>query len=88
MVDGWKSELLATYKIGVFRAPRILHQLGKAVMWREAAQAAPRRAQKTPSAEAQALARTVVGEAQLEVARLTTNPLARELVEAALGELP
>ncbi len=88
LVDGWRRELLATYKLGVFRAPRVLHQLGEAVMWREASAAATRRALRTASPEAIALARTILSEAHHEVARLTTLPLARDLVEAALGDFP
>jgi len=79
---------LSTYKLAVFRNPRILHQLGQAVMWREAVGAATRRAERAASPEAQALARTIMSEARHEVARVMTAPLDKALVEAALGDFP
>lgn len=87
-IDGWRKELLATYKLGVFRAPRIVHQLGEAVMWREAAAAATRRATQSSSPESVAMARIISSEAHHAVSRLTTLPLARDLIEAALGGFP
>lgn len=87
-VDAWRRELLATYKLAVFRNPRLLHQLGQAVVWREAVGAATRRALRVGDPEAAALARTIMSEARHEVARVMTAPLDKALVEAALGDFP
>lgn len=86
LVEAWRKELLGTYKVSVFRAPRLLHRLGQAVTWREAAAASARAAAARGSAEAEARARLLLHDASAEVARLTTPPLEKGLVESALGD--
>lgn len=87
-VSARRDELNARYKVGVFRQQRLMHQLGAAVMWREAAASATRRAQRLGTPEATALASLITTEAHENVARLLSDPLSKDLVESALGDFP
>ncbi|MCC6336327.1 MAG: acyl-CoA dehydrogenase family protein [Myxococcales bacterium] len=85
-VEARRQELLARYKVGVFRQPRWMHQLGGACCWREAVDAAVRRAAVSARPEDVARASLLTLRASAEVSRLLEEPAPRDLVEVALSD--
>lgn len=85
-VEATRQALLARFKVGVFRQPRWMHQLGAACAWREAVDAGVRRADVTRRGEDVARAAVLLAEAKARVARLLDEPVPRDLLEVALSE--
>lgn len=85
-VEVTRQALLKKYKVGVFRQPRWMHQLGDAVCWREAVDSAVRLASATGRPEDAARASVLTFHARAAVPRLLEEPLPRDLVEVVLSE--
>jgi hypothetical protein len=85
-VESTRQALLQRYKVGVFRQPRWMHQLGEACCWREAVDAAVRLAHRTGRAEDASRASLLAYQAHVQVPRLLEEPVPRDLVEVALSE--
>jgi hypothetical protein len=85
-VEAARETLLSRFRVGVFRQWRWMHRLGAACCWREAVDAAVRRADASGRAEDVALASLLTSRASDEVSRLVGEPVSRELVEVALRE--
>ncbi len=85
-VDALRQSLHARFRIGVFRQPRWLHRLGAACMWREAIDAALRRARTSARADEVAQVSLLTQEARAEVRALSAEPPARDLIELCLRE--
>ncbi|MEW5738183.1 MAG: acyl-CoA dehydrogenase family protein [Myxococcota bacterium] len=85
-VEATRQALLSRFRVGVFRQPRWMHQLGAACCWREAVDAAVRRADASGRTEDVARASLLTLQAKSEVARLVHEPVPRDLVEVALSD--
>lgn len=85
-VEATRQALLARFKVGVFRQPRWMHQLGAACAWREAVDAGVRLANVTRRGEDVARASVLLFEAKARVTRLLDEPVPRDLLEVALSE--
>lgn len=85
-VEATRQALLKRFKVGVFRQPRWMHQLGDAVCWREAVDSAVRLAGASGDAADVARASVLTFQARAAVQRLLEEPLPRDLVEVVLSE--
>jgi hypothetical protein len=85
-LEARRRALLETYRVGVFRQPRWMHQLGEAVCWREAVGAAVRLASATRLPEDAARASLLTLHARAVVPRLLEEPVPRDLVEVVLRQ--
>ncbi len=85
-VDALRSSLNDRFRIGVFRQPRWLHRLGTACMWREAIDAASRRARRSGASDELAQVSLLAARARAEVAALSTEPPPREQIELSLAQ--
>jgi len=85
-VEATRQSLLSRFKVGIFRQPRWMHQLGAACTWREAVDSAVRLADTTRRPEDIARASVLAFDAKARVARLLNEPIPRDLLEVALRE--
>ncbi len=85
-VKQFRSALDERYRVGVLREKRLLHRLGAAVMWREALDAAVRRA-FTSSSRGLTLAALFADQARREVEALAAEPADFSLVTQAMRTL-
>ncbi len=85
-VDALQKSLQARFRIGVFRQPRWLHRLGAACVWREAIDAALRRARASGRADEVAQVSLLTQAARAAVSTLSAEPPPRELYDLCLRE--
>jgi alkylation response protein AidB-like acyl-CoA dehydrogenase len=76
------------YRVGALRQKRLLHRLGRALCWRDAADAAVLEACSTTNPHYAALATLFVEQARHEAARSLTAPVGLDVITPALRATP